>query len=75
MRENNWNIIDDTGVIHSGSEEEMKLAFEFMSTGLSELKARYKGNYTMRQIRNMCNEYGLQWDGDLKLIEIHAITR
>lgn len=72
---NNWEIIDNNGVIHSGTEEEMIKAFEFMTNDLAALKEKWKGTYTMREIRNLCLEYGIEWKGDLKLVQVHNIWK
>jgi len=72
---NNWEIIDAKGVIHSGTEEEMRTAYKFMTESLAILKEKYKGSMTMREIRNKCHEVGFEWEGDLKLVEIHVITK
>lgn len=56
-----WEIIDDNGTIHSGSEEEMRHAFAVMES--TEL-------YPDEQ-----EEWSYEWSGDLRLIEVHATTR
>ena len=48
-----WEIIDDEGVVYSGTQEEMERVFNRIVNGQIE-----------------CD-----WTGDLKLIEIHNITR
>lgn len=57
-----WEIIDDNGTIHSGSEEEMTHAFAVMSS--PEL-------YSTDDI----NKWEYEWSGDLRLIEVHAIAK
>lgn len=69
-----WEIIDADGVIHSGTEDEMQIAFEFMTKDLPFLKAQYP-KMTMREIRNKCHEVDYPWRGELKLIQIHAIHK
>lgn len=58
----NWEIIDDMGTIHSGTQEEMDHAFDVMSNS---------DEYSAEEIQN----WGDQWDGDLKLVQIHKITK
>jgi len=58
-----WEIIDDSGTIHSGSEDEMRRVFDIMTN--IDL-------YTRREIAEWNSE---DWDGDLKLIEIHEICK
>lgn len=48
-----WEIVDDNGVIYSGSEDEMMMYWQQMNS---------EDNYD-------------EWEGDLKLIEVHAATR
>lgn len=57
-----WEIIDDNGTIHSGSEDEMRHAFDVMTN--SE-------NFSEDEVE----KFDDVWDGDIKLIEIHAISR
>jgi len=58
---NNWEIIDNAGTIHSGTEEDMRFAFRVMQEPDKYPKAAEK--------------YNSKWMGDLKLIQIHAIIR
>lgn len=55
-----WEIIDDNGTIHSGTEEEMKQAFDIM---------KCPGDFTGEVV----DEYYTDWDGDLRLVQIHDI--
>lgn len=62
--ENNWKIIDDQGVIHSGTQDEMEDAWDVMvapdsSTFTDEAKEKY----------------ACDWIGDLKLVEVHKRWR
>jgi len=57
-----WEIIDNNGTIHSGSEEEMTLAFDIMTNSEAYSKKKVK-------------EWAYDWDGDIKLIQIHDISR
>ena len=56
-----WEIIDDNGTIHNGTEEEMQEAFNVMTNNDSE--------------RNEIDKWDTDWTGDLKLIQIHNIYR
>lgn len=69
-----YEIQDSIGVIHSGTEDEMTIAFEFMTESLSNLKIHYP-SMTMRDIRNKCHEVGWKWIGDLKLVKIINIHK
>jgi hypothetical protein len=67
MEKNKWAIIDSIGVIHDGTEEEMRMAFKVMIndwTGLTGLG-------TKRRI--LKDKWETDWEGDLMLIEIHII--
>lgn len=64
-----WEIQDNNGTIHSGTEEEMKEAFQVMQddfTGLSRLKDRRE---------ELSQKWNTSWAGDLKLVQIHGIYR
>lgn len=79
---NNWQIIDDKGVIHSGSEAEMNIAWDIM------VNHGDKENYIEEQcshgeveswqiqaLHNLWELFKSDWEGDLKLIEIHKIHK
>lgn len=55
-----FEIQDNNGVIHSGTREEMELAFEIMGNPSS---------FTKKQRE----EWITEWDGDLKLVQIHNV--
>jgi hypothetical protein len=57
-----WEIIDDNGVLFSGSEDEMIHAFDVM-TDPNEHSNDDNDNYPS------------QWEGDLKLIHVVNICR
>jgi len=57
-----WEIIDDNGVIHSGTSDEMEFAFDVMTNS---------DEYSKEQIES----YKTKWTGDLKLVEAHLIYR
>ncbi len=58
-----YEIIDDNGTIHAGSEDEMREAFAAMTGDVSffDKKKDYK-----QAVAN----YGDEWSGDLKLIQV-----
>jgi hypothetical protein len=64
-----WEIADDNGTIHSGTEEEMKVAFQVMQDDFSELT----GLKSKRA--ELSSKWKCEWTGDLKLMQIHNITR
>tara|TARA_Y100001938_G_C8040182_1_gene405736 strand:+ start:771 stop:956 length:186 start_codon:yes stop_codon:yes gene_type:complete len=55
-----FEIQDNNGVIHSGAREEMELAFEVMCHPSSATKEQRE-------------QYLIEWDGDLKLVQIHNV--
>ena len=54
--QNRWEIIDEKGVIFSGSEDEMKDKFE-------------------KLINLPDPDDGYEWEGDIKLVEVHNTYR
>ena len=68
-----WQIIDDNGVIHSGEEDDMKLAFDAMRFSIDEMKKIY--GFKTKVCEDLCDMYPAQWSGDLKLVEVKKITR
>ena len=70
----NWEIIDDEGVIHSGTEEEMNLIFICMTKDISYLMAN---DYAKTRLKaaQLQEIYYMSWNGDLKLIEVHNIEK
>ena len=62
-----WEILDENGTIHSGSEKEMKHAYDVMTQGTYL--------YDDDEIKKWClPDQDGRWTGDLKLIQIHEIT-
>jgi hypothetical protein len=57
-----WEIIDDNGTVHSGSQEEMENAFDIMGN---------PDEHSKEDVEN----YGTDWDGDLKLVNIINVIR
>lgn len=72
---NNFEIIDSKGTIHSGSSEEIALTWNLMTCSLDDLCITYKSSFTKKKLRELKAEATASWEGDLKLIEVHAITR
>ncbi len=69
----NFEIIDDTGTIYSGTKEKMEKAFFVMVHLFETIQEKY--NLTEEQTRDLVDEYPGAWKGDLKLVEIHKIER
>ena len=64
MNINRWAVMDDNGIIHeSKDQEEMELAFDTMCGHLDTSEKNRK---------RLEKEWGTEWDGTLRLIEIHA---
>lgn len=62
-----YEIIDNNGVIHSGGEDEMNIAFEVMtSNDLGDIDIEHKGE----NWEELSRKYSCDWEGDLKLIQI-----
>jgi len=57
-----YEIIDNNGTIHSGGEDEMRLAFETMILPMSASEENIE-------------KYCTAWTGDLKFIQIIGISR
>ena len=68
-----WEIIDNTGTIHSGTKEEMQKAFDSMTLTMEELSGIYDLNSS--QAEKLQLDYKTEWSGDLRLIQIHDIHR
>jgi pyruvate-formate lyase-activating enzyme len=68
-----WEIIDNTGTIHSGNAEEMTEAFDAMTTDLKDFSRNY--NYASKLAKEIQEKYRFEWTGDLKLIKVISISR
>ena len=68
-----WEIIDDNGTIHSGSEDEMRKAFFVMTHLFETIQEEYELNED--DTKSLVDDYPGSWCGDLKLIQIHSIER
>ena len=61
-----YEVQDDNGTIHSGTEEEMQEAFMTMSDNLPD-------EYSISKIRRLRHKWNYEWVGDLKLIQIQEL--
>lgn len=59
---NNYEIIDKNGTIHSGNEEDMRLAYDVMTN---------PDKYDKQEI----DFWSAKWTGDLKLIKVLNVYR
>ena len=57
-----YEIIDNNGTIHSGSEEEMRDAWEAITSPVCNNK-------------ELIEKYYCEWEGDLKLVHVLQVTR
>jgi hypothetical protein len=57
-----YEIIDDNGVIHSGTEKEMEEAFDVMVN---------PNEYSPEEV----GKWSFDWEGDLKLVEVKNVHR
>jgi hypothetical protein len=57
-----WEIIDNNGTIHSGTEDEMLTAFDVMGNSDEHSKADI-------------DKYYIDWVGDLKLVQVINVVR
>lgn len=72
---NMFEIIDDNGTIHSGTRYEMQQAFNCMHWSIPLIMEDYGLSEEDAEARRI--KWGADdgWTGDLKLIQIHDITR
>ena len=68
-----WEIIDDNGCIHSGSEDEMRKGFFVMTNLFETIQEEYDLNED--ETKDLVDQYPGSWEGDLKLIQIHLIEK
>ena len=68
-----WEIIDDNGCIHSGSEDEMRKGFFVMTNLFETIQEKYDLNED--ETKDLVDQYPGSWEGDLKLIQIHLIEK
>lgn len=60
--ENKFEIIDSNGTIHGGTQEEMEHAFDVMTNS---------DEHSSEDI----DKWDCEWSGDLKLVEVHTLSR
>lgn len=63
---NNWAIIDNNGIIHSGTEQEMATAWDIMNRDIYSVSEEDEVKHS---------QYLTTWEGDLMLIQIHNVTK
>jgi len=64
-----WEIRDETGIIHSGTQEEMQLHWDLMIRSVDDLASKYRRTYTKEQIIEMKEDIDCDWEGDIELTE------
>ena len=62
-----WEVCDANGTIHSGTEDEMRQAFEVMTIG----SETFKEEYPEVDYEDLVEKYVTDWAGDIKLVQIH----
>lgn len=78
-----WQIIDNNGVIHSGTEMEMDSAWDVMICNNIEEYLKLMGKMdielihpeNIQSLKDTYYKYQCEFKGDLKLIEIHKIFK
>lgn len=73
-----WEIRDETGVIHSGCEEEMRNAWAVLIAGDFETYCKeypFDDDLNFESLKDVYDQYICDWEGDLELLEVHAIHR
>ena len=81
--ENNWQIVDDNGIIHSGTSEEMSSAWDVMACNsleeyfkmMAEMDIELICADNIDSLYNTYEKYPCEFTGDLKLIEVHEIHK
>lgn len=71
---NMWEVTDKTGTIHSGTEEEMKEAFNVMRNHNSIPAIQECYNLSKNDAMALIEKYYTEWTGDLRLVQIHDVT-
>jgi hypothetical protein len=74
-----WEIRDETGVIHSGTEGQMDSAWDVLTAGS---KAEYIRRFQQMDpeldrddLEEIYDKWYTTWEGDIELLEVHAIYR
>lgn len=68
-----WQIIDDNGIIHSGTEDEMRKGFFVMTHLFETIQEEYE--LDEEETEDLVDQFPGSWTGDLKLIQIHSVER
>ena len=67
-----WEITDNNGTIHSGTKEEMYDAWTVMYFKDQNSIAKIL-SIKRKQAQELVEKYLCDWDGDLRLIQIHNV--
>ena len=68
-----YAVMDDNGVIHQSSvKEDMEIAFNAMQENQEWF---YTRDYSEDSYWEYVGEYGTEWEGDLKFIQILEVSR
>lgn len=68
-----FEIVDNNGTLYSGNIHEMQLIWDLITRDIEDLKCEYRRTYSEKHLKLKKEEYKFDWEGDLKLIEIHSI--
>jgi hypothetical protein len=68
--ENDFEVQDANGVIHSGTRDEMFDAFYCMTHSYKEVKEQFNLRI-IKEAEEKKEQWQTGWSGDLKLVEIH----
>ncbi len=70
-----WIIQDEEGVIHEGSEEEMDVAWDYMTMNIQELYDYHEGQISKEDLIEGKEKWSYEWTGDLELVKIIKVHR
>jgi len=81
-----WEIIDNKGTIHSGDEEEMREAWRIMLGEVTDppvdiddeeenSEEEDEDDEEMQITQDEKDKWDCDWDGDIKLVEVHEMYR
>ena len=68
---NNYEVTDNNGVIHAGTQDEMSEAFEVMSMSSDAYMEQYGSEITKSEYIRLIDKWVTDWVGDLKLVHVH----
>lgn len=66
-----WEIVDNNGTIHSGTQPEMQLIWDLITRSIEDLESEYRRTYSRDELIQLHLDLVCDWSGDLKLVEIH----